>query len=108
MNKWNFVQHFPPYVDFDKEVLICGDKADTTLDVRLSFNTETLTAYMAVAWHSNTAPSHDLGGEHDVGWEAALCLVEGDAPQTILELLHSVSARPQKQEVRPDRPLLNA
>ena len=87
MKDWFFIQYAHPYVDFDKEVLACDDEGYTSLDVRLTFNLETRTAYMTVAWHNNDGNTVDLEGDREIEWNAALRLIEGDVPAHILEKL---------------------
>jgi len=74
-NKWTHVQTYDEYYDFDKEVLTCDDDGQTSLDVRLTFNVETHTAYMTVTWHNDDGHTHDLHGQRDIEWGAALRLL---------------------------------
>ena len=62
-------------------------RATPLLDVRLTFNLETRTAYMTVAWHNNDGNTVDLEGDREIEWNAALRLIEGDVPAHILEKL---------------------
>lgn len=75
MTNWVHVQSYSEYEDFDKEVLSCDDEGYTSLDVRLTFNTETRTAYMTVAWHNNDGNTVDYQTERKIEWDAALRLL---------------------------------
>lgn len=75
MNTWHHTQTYDEYVDFDKEVLTCDDEGNTSLDVRLTFNTESHRAYMTVAWHNNDGRTVDLDGSRPIDWDAALRLL---------------------------------
>ena len=90
MKPWFFIQHCPPYVDFDKEVLGCDDDGYTSLDVQLTFNTETHKAYMTVAWHNDDGNTQDLSENRGIDWNAALRLIETDVPEHILKTLEAV------------------
>lgn len=83
--KWRYTQAFDEYYDFDKEVLSCDDEGYTSLDVRLTFNIETRTAYMTVAWHNNDGNTVDLDGQRYIAWDAALRLL-GDEVEIPEEL----------------------
>jgi hypothetical protein len=88
MNKWKYVHTFDEYYDFEKEVLTCSDEGDTSLDVRLTFNVETHTAYMTVAWHNNDGNTVDLDGDRYIDWNSALRLIEADVeiPEELYKL----------------------
>lgn len=77
-NLWHHVQTYQEYVDFDKEVLSCDDDGNTSLDVRLTFNTETRSAYMVVSWHNDDGNTLDLSQERPIDWDAALRMIEPD------------------------------
>ena len=77
-SKWKFIQAYGHYVDFDKEVMSCNDTGDTTLDVRLTFNTEARSAYMTVAWHNDDGDKAELDGERKIEWDAALRMLHPD------------------------------
>lgn len=79
MSKWNLVQVWEEYVDFDKELFDVADEGDTTLDVRLTFVTDKRYAYMVVSWHNNDGNTVELGSERKLPWDAALKLL-GDTP----------------------------
>lgn len=63
---------------------------DTSLDVRLTFNTESRVAYMNVAWHNDDGNTMSLVGDRDIEWDAAMRLIAEDAPDLIMERLKEV------------------
>lgn len=91
MNTWFFVQKYDGYVDFDKEVLSVCDEGNTTLDVRLAFETKTRQAWMTVAWHNDDGRTMDLGDSRELPWEAALEMIALDVPAQIFAELKAVT-----------------
>ena len=78
MNKWVLMQNKDGYIDFDKEVMSCGDEGDTTLDVQLTFSLEDRSAYMTVAWHNDDGKTQDMHDSRVIQWDAAIRMIEND------------------------------
>lgn len=76
---WDYVQTYDEYYDFDKVVLQTDDDGATSLDVRLTFNVETHTAYMTVMWKNDDGNTDDTHHDRYIEWGAAMRLL-GDTP----------------------------
>ena len=72
--RWIFVQgnEGDQYIDFDKELYSIDDEGKTSIDVRLTFNKESKTAYYTISLHNNDGNTVDWEKQHNVAWDVAL------------------------------------
>ena len=86
-NKWFYVHTFDEYYDFERELQSFCDEGNTSIDVRLTFNTETRTAYFTVATHNDDGNTHDWGHTHYLPWDKAMATLLRDGCDNIPEEL---------------------
>lgn len=85
-NRWNFVNSFNGYIDFEKEMLAIPDEGRTSVDIRLTFNTESRTCYYVIALRNDHTFPTIWECEHELTWEAGLTML-GDEVGMLEELL---------------------
>ena len=87
-NKWVYYHSFDEYYDFNKELQNFEDFGDTSIDVRLSFNTETRTAYYVLVLNNDSGNPVDWEKTHYIKWDDAINTIFRDGcdnfPQELL------------------------
>ena len=86
-NKWFYVHTFDEYYDFERELQSFCDEGSTSIDVRLTFNTETRTAYFTVATHNDDGNTRDWNHTHYLPWDKAMDTLLRDGCDNIPEEL---------------------
>ena len=76
--QWHYVQAYDEYYDFEKELISLDDKGDSSLDMRLTFNVETRTAYITLAWKNDDGKTAEVDGCRYVEWGAAVRLLQSE------------------------------
>jgi hypothetical protein len=72
-NKWQHIQTYGEYYDFDRELFCLPDEGNTTVDMRLTFNAETRTCYYYTSLHNDSGESVDqLTPVRYIPWEKGL------------------------------------
>ena len=86
--KWVHYHTYDEYYDFTKELQNFEDFGDTSIDVRLSFNTETHTAYYVLVLNSDNDNAVYWEKEHYLKWDDAINTIYRDGcdnfPQELL------------------------
>lgn len=77
------------YWDFDKELISIPDGVRTSVDMRLTFNTEKRTAYFVLSTHNDNGDTVDWCDEHAVPWDAAIQMLRADGVNIPAELLNN-------------------
>jgi len=77
-NKFTLLQNFDVYVDFDKELFSLPDEGKTSIDMRLTFNTEDRTCYYTINTHNDSGIVVDWEKTHYISWLAGLSLLAAD------------------------------
>ena len=85
-NKWNFINSFNGYVDFEKELLSIPDEGATSVDIRLTFNTESHTCYYFIALRNDIDFPITWEREHELPWDVGIAML-GDEVPLLEELL---------------------
>lgn len=85
-NKWHFINSFNGYVDFEKELLSIPDEGATSIDIRLTFNTESHTCYYLIALRNDITDPITWALEHELTWDAGIAML-GDEVPLLEELL---------------------
>ena len=78
-NKWTYTASFDEYFDFDKELFDLPDEGNTSIDMRLTFNTETRTAYYTISLHNDDGKTLDWEKAHYIPWAVGIAMLEKDA-----------------------------
>jgi hypothetical protein len=81
--------HDHNYFDFDKELQAIPDDVRTSVDMRLTFDTETRTAYFVLSTHNDNGNTIDWCDTHNVPWDAALNMLRTDGVDIPAELLNN-------------------
>ncbi len=89
-NKWNYVQSFEEYYDFEKELYSIPDKGNTSIDIRLTFNVDTNTCYYALSLCNDDCNRIHWEEEHYISWDVGLAMLgdEVEVPEELLDLAH--------------------
>ena len=67
MSKWTKVNNDCNYVDFDKELYSMPDKGNTSVDIRLTFDTDSRTCYYTISLHNDDGTTRAGGNCLAVG-----------------------------------------
>lgn len=85
-NKWNLINSFDEYYDFEKELFSVPDQRATSIDITLTFNVETKTCYYCLSLRHDDGNSIDWEKPNYVTWDVGLSML-GDEMQVPVELL---------------------
>lgn len=77
-NLWHLANYDPPYYDFEKELYSLPDKGNTSVDMRLTFNTETHTCYYSISLHNDSGITVDWEKTHCIPWAVGLAMLMAD------------------------------
>ncbi len=77
-NKWTLLQTYDEYYDYHKEMLAIPDEGSTSVDVRLTFNTETRTCYYSISLHNDDGNTRDWEKMHYIPWAVGLAMLAID------------------------------
>lgn len=77
-NKWNHIQTYDEYYDFDKELYSLPDAGNTSVDMRLTFNTETRTCYYNINLHNDDGDTRDWDERQYIPWAVGLEMLRRD------------------------------
>ena len=89
MGKWTYAHSYDEYYDFEKELQSFCDEGQTSLDVRLTFNTDTRTAYFTVATHNDDGTVCDWEKTHYIPWDKAMATLLRDGCDNIPKELNT-------------------
>jgi hypothetical protein len=89
-NKFELFHSFDEYYDFDKELQAISDDINTTIDMRLTFNIETHTAYFTLCTRNDDGFTVDWEKTHYVPWGSALRMLAADGVAVPIALLQGV------------------
>ena len=86
MKPWELLQVYDEFYDYTKELLSIPDEGNTTVDMRLTFNTETRTCHYNIMLHNDDGNIRDWEKDHDVPWGVGLAMLgdEVDIPEELL------------------------
>lgn len=89
-NKWNYVQAFDEYYDFEKELYSIPDKGNTSVDMRLTFNVETRTCYYSLMLRNDSGNTIDWENKNYISWDVGLTMLgdEVEVPEELLDSVH--------------------
>ena len=85
-NKFTHIQTFDEYVDFNKELFSLPDDGNTSIDMRLTFNTRTLTCYYTIITHNDSGNIFAWECDHKIPWIVGLGLLDADGIELPKEL----------------------
>lgn len=77
-NKWCHVNTFENYVDFDKELYSLPDEGNTSVDMRMSFDTEDHTCHYTIKLHNDDCETRDWEKEHRIPWSVGIAMLVAD------------------------------
>ena len=78
MSKWTKVNNDCNYVDFDKELYSMPDKGNTSVDIRLTFDTDSRTCYYTISLHNDDGNTRDWQQDHHVPWAVGVAMLGDD------------------------------
>ena len=89
-NQWNFINSFGGYIDFEKELLSIPDEGATSVDIRLTFNTESRTCHYLIALRNDDGQPITWERQHDLTWDAGVAMLGDDWiwPEELLSCAH--------------------
>ena len=86
MSKWIKANEECEYVDFDKELYRLPDTGNTSVDIRLTFDTDRRTCYYTISLKNDDGDTRDWQQGHHVPWAVAVAML-GDEVEVPEELL---------------------
>jgi hypothetical protein len=91
MNKFTLFAHDSNYYDFDKELQAVPDDVRTSVDMRLTFDTEKHNAYFTLSTRNDNGQTIDWCDTHNVPWGAAIRMLIADGVTVPEELLGEIA-----------------
>lgn len=77
-HNWTLLQSHDIYVDFDKELFSLPDVGNTSVDMRLTFNTEDRICYYSISLHNDSGYTRDWERTHPLPWAVGLAMLAAD------------------------------
>lgn len=84
--KFEYVASFDEYYDFNKELFRLPDEGTTSIDMRLTFNTESKECYYTISTHNDSGEVRDWEHTHYIPWIVGLGLLDADGVDIPKEL----------------------
>jgi hypothetical protein len=86
-NKWHHVQTFDEYYDFNKELFSMPDDGNTSVDMRMTFNTENRTCSYGISLHNDSGNTIDWERSHHLPWATGIEMLgdEVEIPKELTE-----------------------
>lgn len=80
MSKWINVNYEDDcgYVDFNKELYAMPDKGNTSVDIRLTFNTDRRTCYYTISLKNDDGNTRDWQQDNHVPWAVGIAMLGDD------------------------------
>lgn len=78
MSKWTKVNEEGEYVDFDKELYRMPDNGNTSVDIRLTFDTDSRTCYYTISLKNDDGNTRDWQQDHRVSWAVGIAMLGDD------------------------------
>jgi hypothetical protein len=75
---WTLACKYNEYYDFDKELYALPDEADTSIDMRLTFHTETRTCYYTITIYDDHGDIRAWEKTHNIAWAVGLEMLRRD------------------------------
>jgi hypothetical protein len=92
-NKWVYYHAYDEYYDFHRSVQNFEDAGDTDIEVRLTFNTETHTAYYLIVLTNNDGNPIGWEKTHYIPWDDAINTIYRDGCDNFPEELKEVEIK---------------
>jgi len=77
-NKWHFVNHDEQYHDYDKELYSMPDDGNTSIDMRLTFDSEDRICYYTISLHNDNGDTIDWEKTHRIPWDTGVAMLAAD------------------------------
>ena len=77
-NKWNFVNHDAQYHDYNKELYSMPDDGNTSIDMRLTFDSDERICYYTISLHNDSGNTIDWEQEHRIPWDVGMAMLAAD------------------------------
>ena len=77
-NIWTLLQVYEEYYDFDKELYSLPDEGNTSVDMRLTFNTSKSDCYYTITLHNDSGIVVDWEKTHYIPWTVGLDMLRAD------------------------------
>ena len=77
-NNWTLLQVYENYYDFDKELYSLPDEGNTSVDMRLTFDTVKSDCYYTISLHNDSGIVVDWENTHYIPWTAGLEMLRRD------------------------------
>lgn len=86
MKPWELLQIYDVYYDFQRELLSIPDEGNTSVEMRLTFNTETRTCHYNIILHNDDGNTRHWESDHVVPWGVGLAMLGGgvDIPEELI------------------------
>jgi hypothetical protein len=77
-HKWTLLQSYDEYHDFDKELYSLPDEGNTSVDMRLTFDTNLNRCYYTISLHNDDCNTRDWEKDHCIPWAVGLAMLAAD------------------------------
>ena len=78
MGKWTRVNEDGEYVDFNRELYSMPDEGNTSVDMRLTFDTDRRYCYYTISLHNNDGNTRDWDKDHKLPWAVGIAMLGND------------------------------
>ena len=79
MGKWTLVNTDCEYVDFDRELYSIPDEGNTSVDMRLTFDTDKRYCYYNISLKNDSGVTRDWEKDHRLPWAVGIAMLGADA-----------------------------
>jgi hypothetical protein len=77
-NTWTPVHSYGAYNDYEKELYALPDKGNTSVDLRLTFDTGFKDCYFTISLHNDDGDTKDWEQTHDIPWAVGIAMLHAD------------------------------
>jgi hypothetical protein len=85
-NKWTYNQSYGDYYDYDKELCSLPDEGNTSVDLRMTFETGFKDCYFTISLHNDSGNTNDWDEVHDIPWAVGIAMLRADGVEIPNEL----------------------
>jgi hypothetical protein len=78
MGKWTLVNTDCEYVDFDRELYSIPDEGNTSVDMRLTFDTDKRYCYYNISLKNDSGDTRDWEKDHRLPWAVGIAMLGND------------------------------
>lgn len=85
-NTWTLLQGFDEYYDYEKELCSLPDEGNTSIDLRMTFDTAQSDCYFTISMHNDSGNTKDWEQAHHIPWSVGVAMLRADGVEIPEEL----------------------